>query len=78
MSRRQTRNESGGVFEYQVTYPFFIIGGTTKRVRYKIPTMHLRWCLIGAGGHGAARMEDREADQETVPSGHNRDCIVPL
>jgi hypothetical protein len=30
-------------------------------------------CLIGFDGHGAARLEDMEADPGNVSSGHNRD-----
>jgi hypothetical protein len=31
------------------------------------------WCLIGSDGHGAARLEDKEADPGNVASGHTRD-----
>ncbi len=33
----------------------------------------MQWRLIGSYGHGAARLEDMEADPGNVLSGHNRD-----
>ncbi len=34
--------------------------------------------LTGSDGHGAAWVKDEEADPGHVPSGHNRDCFIPL
>jgi hypothetical protein len=36
------------------------------------------WCLTGSDGHGAARVKDEDADPGNVPSGHHRDCFIPL
>ncbi len=48
------------------------------------PTTPVTWpppyraALTGPDGHGAARVKDEEADPGNVPSGHNRDCFIPL